>query len=376
MPTEMMNTFVVDRGRAEDPPCLGPDPVGSAMHAAETASLEHHFNPYTDKLLFVLNNRPEARTHVSLHHLNRCDTAITVAPCSAQCIHIAEGKWVASVDASSAFKLDVLKMAADVAACFQKVQKWEPGRIMTIPSLKPLLQEEARRASNDESILPFRVGVDDLAIVPASRFDLDRIPGSSNMTKVVEVLTLRGAYIGSGLTSVYPDDLDGVHLATIQAMERIGAVRVTTSEFGELLLALNSSFVVWKFMRAVQKPLPLPALSSSLPTSKKTKLELILWLQHEGWADDPALVDPLVQGGALCDRRLIGRPRSYFQALAESRALFEKGHPSGRAPLPIQLLHRHVVSQRPSPGNIPTRDRRRTPWGRLLQEASGRRSQT
>ena len=148
--------------------------------------------------------------------------------------------------------------------------------------MKPLLQEEARRASNDESILPFRVGVDDLAIVPASQFDLDRIPGSSNMTKVVEVLTLRGAYIGSGWTSVYPDDLDVVHLDTIQAMERIGAVRVTTSEFGELLLALNSSFVVWKVMRAVQKPLPLPALSSSLPTSKTTKLELILWLQHEG----------------------------------------------------------------------------------------------
>ena len=191
---------------------------------------------------------------------------------------------------------------------------------MAHQELTPLTDVMLQRLAPDNDMMPA------LADGAASETFVLALPDANDMRYAFEKLAyndiLSGRVAGVALDNAI---LTGVGAETLWRLQRIGAVAISNGGAdGQLVVAANPEFRTWSYRVGVTEPASLLRMSSPLPSLKKSKLELIMYLHSQGWEPSDDL-PAYVQDGERRYERHTKRPTSYFVALAESPLLFEKG---------------------------------------------------
>ena len=274
-------------------------------------------------LVRVINNCPETRTLVSIHHDEKLTTLVSVVVCSASTKDTAGDNLVAH-DGTEVTHLDLRGVVAEVAAAVGCVFKWEVRAKVARAALRQLpMHSIVALGDGDESALPSVVGEPPLAHAQP----LAILPDVDALNSSLSHLSSAGAFsgVGEGGARFVASQQAGTRWGSIQTLQRIGAVVVSRHEHGDAVVRLNPQFVDWKVVISLWHPVAMGCLRSPVDALKTTKLELVIALRMEGWMPDSRVIEPHALGGARVYRPDLKQPLAYFAALHLARRVFNKG---------------------------------------------------
>ena len=277
------------------------------------------------KVVFrVLNNAPERRKLVDLHHLDRQRSTITVAKCSVMSRAAADMQLIVQVTDENV-KLQLDHLMSEMHDVMLGVARWSVKKSVAMPRMRPISRAAAALVDG-ASVLPVAAAGASLILRGAAPLvDIGRPARHADMNSVVVQLARRGAFVGQSVVPFLSGSFDGIDVHILQDMEGIGAVVLTTDDFGDLQVALNPRFLDWTHTLGLTAPVPFSRLETLGAPLSKHKLELIFVLHRAGWSDAVGALGSLIVGGQHIYNRDIGRPLSYFAALVLSDTLFQKG---------------------------------------------------
>jgi hypothetical protein len=212
--------------------------------------------------------------------------------------------------------IDVMAMAAYIADVLAGAHRWKA--IQSEPGMVSLYDDVA--ALED---LPYAQPINQ-PLDPASSSSLVAIPVDPRaQTRVVSQLAFAGAW--DARSAVPFDQLEGVKVALVDAMEARGDLRRGRGEFGEDELSLVRSRITWTSREVVSRPVRCAVTLGRRPLMKCTKLDLILRLHKEGWKDAGPKIEPWASGERMLYAPRLRHPLSYFAALIERWRIIAKG---------------------------------------------------
>ena len=304
-------------------------PATVAVDTALGEVPEIEFNHETSAIFQVINNAPETRVLCETPHV-----------AEDRRFHVSVQLWtivdpdptrprqiIAQIDTrSSITALDIRPLVLNIRRTLLEGARWAVRKSAALPSVR-LLPEQLHNYR--ASILPI---ADEMpphsnAIVP-----LHHSFGLVDMEEqavVLKVLVDRGAFLNIGVhISGDIEQLADVSDLTIRGMvERGVLVAKEHAPSGITSLALMPGAIDWTLTHGLEHPVPLARSTTGREPLRKTKLELVLALQSDGWATDTGHLVPTSPQGRRVFNLTWSKPLSYFACLADADRVFGKGVP-------------------------------------------------
>ena len=323
------------RGPGPGPPIFVPSSkeprselVADVFNAVLMSPPQCNFDSDTMVVFQIIKTNPENRYHIPLHHLEQPRTLIRVAKCRVLNVHNNDPTII--VNTSLPVDLNLLHMAEDIDVAMRKVFRWREKVRTASARLRPYEMSTAKLAIEDQA-------AQSCALVPHDATEPAQAPRTptsdelaliAGMDATTRILSRRGAFSGTRTMS-WPEDFEGVAISSIEGLRQIGAAVVRSrDEFSEgLEVALVPDRVTWDVQRHLTEPVPLTRCVSGLAPLKKSKFELMIALQLDGWEplDAGELLEPYKIDGDKFYRNSFQKPASYFACLAFADFLFKKG---------------------------------------------------
>jgi hypothetical protein len=279
------------------------------------------FDGDTMVLFRVLNNHPEARTLVPLHHLDNMASRITVTRCHVHCPDPDALKFIVTSRPNDLVSLDLRSLVANIGTVLQEVFQWQVHGKVTFPKLREVNASSLVLASDSAGgLLPSVVGVATGMLVAPQLVLPDNLMG---LNSIVVRLSQQRAFVGEGEGLPFRS-FAGAEWSSVELLQRLGAITTGYDDFGDCVLKLNPQAVTWSLAVALSSPIAIGRMHTDLRPLKKSKLEVMMGLCLAGWAPCAAGVD-IYTGGVRWYRPNIAQPLSYFVCLSEAATLFHKG---------------------------------------------------
>jgi hypothetical protein len=305
------------------------DVARGLLSIVDAPSGEFRFDADATVVFCVLNNYPERRTVVELHHIDQNRRSITVAVCSVILRNPAEAKLVVS-STGSPTAMQLGGLCYEFPAALRGILKWQVVKSLAYPELRRPSQSSLRLLSDDFS--PLASSIDDEPRRMSSELPLPE--DFDGMQRIAAALVLADAFVGSGATLPFHSDAFtfGASIDTVETMRVLGILDTSHNEFGELAMAVDPRYVSWSERSGLQLPVLLLHARTMLEPLCKSKLELIIMLHSAGWmaALGARELKPFGKDGECVYECSLHRPVSYFAALLLHVELFAKGVPSVR----------------------------------------------
>ena len=302
----------------------------TAIHVSLDVAQQIQFNDSVSCIFQVVNNTPENRVLVKCHHVegdHRFRVMVHVFNALSSGNHEGSNKIVVQLDAeASVVAIDLRPLVLHIERTLREGALWRVRRSTTQPTLRPLPDELAPALST--ALVPASAPGAVEAIVPLAprRFALLE---EDETAIVLRELSAANAFVASGAAmSEHADALGDVSDLTINTLVERGAVRATLDASGSRSLALVPVAVDWRLTHGLDHPLPLVRCTSSRKPLQKTKLELAIALECDGWTSETGAIAPATQDGRRHYTRAWHKPLSYFACLHDASDVFGKGGPS------------------------------------------------
>ena len=303
-------------------------PAETAIVTARDASPAVRFNAEASRLFQVVREFPGNRVSLQCHHVaDDRRWHMVVHPWSTLDTGYGNpNKILADIayNEMGLCTLDVRPLVLHIARTLSETVRFRVKASTTTPACRPL----DRALPSHSSPLPIadeatHTGVD--VIVPVQR--RMGLASLEEQEHVLKVLSSTNAYTTTGITvPLSGDAMDDVNDMTITALAERGAVRVTRDADG-VALALVPSAIDWKLVHGLHEPVPLALCRTSREDLRKTKLELLIHLETEGWRGGAGALEPFVAGGELIYVRSFSKPAAYFACLCSSTEVLAKNVP-------------------------------------------------
>ena len=281
-------------------PQVGPGSLAQIFESVLAVPRERSWNPGL-QMFRVVNCWPEHRHNIPLHHIEALRTAINVVFCSVVEYESEHSNVLATQSSSEIVSLNLRGLCADVSANLSQICKWMCKKTRATPALGVPLPDSIVVGPGVvdalPSILPPEVGQPapqrepSLDIVPMSKVDMKR-----NADDVIARLVFAGAVQENAM--VYWSECVGdISMEVLSTLAHAGAVHMKQDDFGQMMLACKPESIAWSLTRGLVAPLPICVTSSQRPTHLKTKFELLIDLQCDGWVASDDAPAPLVPDG-------------------------------------------------------------------------------
>ena len=327
LPSVLFNHATLDTDEAQWP--RSDACVADALQHMEVGLVDFAWHAVPACTFFrVLHTSPEARKVVLGCHADKIDFAVKVTVCYAQ--HLAPNDTHVCVceEGGRSCTLDGQRLCWHMARVLPALFRWRktaPVPFLVLRS-QPLCQPTLPAISQYDLPLAVDVEGDDgdgpEALVLVAEPRLTRL-GVREAEVAERLLQAKALVADRGF--VLAQDMDGVHVETLRDMERTGVVQLSSSEFGDLQVALQVSAVKWCHQLLVRDPELLSHLPRCCSPFKMSKLELMMSLRLEGWKHADEFPEAWSTEKALQLQEETTRPAAYFAALLDRGRLLQRG---------------------------------------------------
>ena len=223
--------------------------------------------------------------------------------------------------------LDCLGLVENFARFARETFRWNRGGVRAVPVIRPVPPRPL--AVLDDLGLPPIIAteyqpVSDAAASSSTAAPCDIVaPMQGDTQRQVNNFVLRGHFAGKSSVRFVDTDMTSYQVDELASQ---GVLQVVQDDLLETQLALRSEGVAWSPAVQLDRPLPICRVRRKVKDIlKHTKLELLVWLRHEGWSNGAG--DPLKPNSPLECRLSLKPPLSYLAAMLSSRGIFSKHVP-------------------------------------------------
>ena len=304
-------------------------PVDLAVATSLVALEESRFDDGTHRVFQVIREFPGNRVCMQCHHVaDDRRWHMNVHMWTPQDYDPSHPNRIVACSDNTQFSLCTLDMRPLVIHIMRTLSEGMRFRVKastTAPALRPL---DPALCANTTNALPIadiatNTGVD--VIVPAQpRFamvDMDEQDALLNALTTAEAFTTTGRTLHTSDAS-----LQDVSDLVISELADRGAVRVTR-DGDTVSLALVPASINWQLIHGLDEPVPLARCTTSRTNLHKTKLELIIALECDGWQVATGVIAPYERGRPQLFSRSLSKATAYFACLCSASEVLDKGVP-------------------------------------------------
>ena len=317
MPTPLFQSVIA--GSSVEP--SGADLVELALAAIDgpIASIGDEFTVFK-----VVNLFPESRFKMPVLHQGQSRTCVNISKCGIVSKNPDDAEDIVVDISEEIATLDFQLLANSMGQALESIFRWEPARTISSWKVKaialPVFNEDvydlppivgsASRASGAAAHSTT------LALYDAQQRDV-------RTHALIQELMARKAFVTGGNGPVNMGSLLAWSMDNVSALNDLKIVQLSTSEFGEMSIAIDPS----KLDHSALVKLRSPTQHCRLPaprTRKECKLDLMFQLRMLGWMPElnPADIAGSDNMGYVAD---LNAPLSYFSALVHSAEILGKG---------------------------------------------------